>query len=129
MLFNLESCLGEGFLLKQVRVFPLEERSSCKVDNMPKALYLVVSNILLGHCRRKSIIEACQACIIRRDIIADTHTNPILYPILTEDIIYYYYLVISGISSPYTAQGKKSRLELIGGVEIVSMEAKESIPV
>jgi hypothetical protein len=128
-LFNLESRLGEGFSLKRVRVFPPEERSSCKADNMPKAPCSMVSNILLGHRRRKLTIEAGLGCVIGRDSVADTRANPISYPVLAEDVIYCRCLVISGMSSPHTAQGKKSRLDLIGGVEIVSVEAKESVPV
>jgi hypothetical protein len=38
-------------------------------------------------------------------------------------------LVVSGRGSQHAAQGKKSRLDLIRGVKIVSVEAKESVSV
>jgi hypothetical protein len=128
-LFNLESRLGEGFSLKRVRIFSPEKGSSCKVKNVPKASYSMISNIFFRHCRIKLTIEARQACIIGRGVIADTRANPISYPILAQDIIYCRCLVISGMRSPYTAQSKQSRLDLIGGVEIVGVEAEESVPV
>ncbi|EMT73732.1 hypothetical protein FOC4_g10000792, partial [Fusarium odoratissimum] len=128
-LFNLESRLSKGFSLKRIRIFSPEKGSSCKVKNMPKASYSIISNIFFRYCRIKLIIEARQACIIGQGVIADTYASPILYPILAQDIIYYRCLVISGIRSLYTAQSKESRLDLIGGIEIVGVEAKESIPV
>jgi hypothetical protein len=78
-LFNLESRLGEGFSLKRVRIFSPEKGSSFKVENVPKASCSMVSNIFFRHCRIKLTIEARQACIIGRGVIADTRANPISY--------------------------------------------------